>query len=140
MNRNFTLIIFFSFILYSSLAQTEQQDSLELSSRGKIMPYISITSPFENYSSFDIGILKPTVNGNAFGLELGYIYEIEVLNSTIEDSWYENIYGAKAYFYFRLFLDEIDPYPLNSKTFIDFEPQFYWASFESENDWRLQLQ
>lgn len=131
MNRIFTLILF-SLSIHNLYAQTEKPDSLKLSSKDKLMPYISITSAFENYSSFDIGFSKPTKNGNAFGMELGYIYDIDVLNTTIADSWYQNTYGAKVYLYYRIFLQENDPFPFNSKTFIDLEPQFYWASFESE--------
>jgi hypothetical protein len=91
-----------------------------------------MTSAFENYSSFDMGFSKTIQNGNAIGMELGYIYDIDALNAGIPDSWYQKTYGAKAYFYYRIFLNENDPYPRNSKTFIDFEPQLYWASFVSE--------
>ncbi|MGM0580782.1 MAG: hypothetical protein ACQETL_08880 [Bacteroidota bacterium] len=132
MNRSFTIILFLGFIFHNSFAQTEQLDSLELSSKEIIMPYISITSAFENYGSFDVGFSKPTDNGNAIGVELGYIYDIDVLNSSIEDTWYQNVYGVKSYFYYRFFIKENDPYPLNSKTFFDIEPQIFWASFKSE--------
>ena len=132
MNKIFTLIVLISFNIHISYAQTEKPDSIKSSSQGNLMPYISITSAFENYSSFDIGFSKSTKYGNAIGMELGYIYEIDVLNTTIVESWYQNTYGAKVYLYYRIFLQENDPYPFNSKTFIDIEPQFYWASFESE--------
>lgn len=65
-------------------------------------------------------------------MDLGYIYDISAFNTEIPDSWYQNTYGVKAYFYYRIFINESDPYPLNSKIFIDIEPQIFWASFESE--------
>lgn len=132
MNRIFTVLLLLAFITHNSFAQMDVLDSLELSPIEKVMPYISISSVFEKYGSVDIGISKPTGNGNAFGMELGYIYDIDVLNSSIEDSWYQNTYGAKAYFYYRFIIKEKNPYPFNSITFLDIEPQFFWASFENE--------
>ncbi len=132
MNKVFTLILFLAFIFQHSFAQTEERDSVDQVINRRILPYISVTSAFENYSSFDIGFARNTRNGNAIGIDLGYIYDIDVLNTAIPDSWYQKTYGAKVYFYYRLIIKENDPYPFNSKTFIDIEPQIFWASFESE--------
>lgn len=132
MNKVFTLFLLLGLIFQNSYAQTEVESTLDLSSKKNLMPYISITSPFEKYSSFDLGVSKPTKNGNAIGMELGYIYDIDVLNTEIDDSWYQNTYGAKAYFYYRIIIKENNPYPFNSKTFIDIEPQFFWANLKSE--------
>jgi hypothetical protein len=69
---------------------------------------------------------------SAIGGELGYIYNLQGLNQRIEQNWYTEIYGIKAYFYYRYFFQIDENYPYNSKTFIDIEPQFYWASFNAE--------
>lgn len=132
MNRLFTIIIFFAFITHNSIAQHQELDSLETSTIKNITPYISLTSIFEKYGSFDVGFSKPIQNGNAIGMDLGYIYDIGAFNTAIPDSWYQKTYGVKTYFYYRIIIAENDPYPFNSKTFIDFEPQIFWASFESE--------
>ncbi|RUA34718.1 MAG: hypothetical protein DSY77_04255 [Bacteroidetes bacterium] len=132
MNRLLTIVTFFTFIAHNLIGQNEKLDSLEISTNQKIIPYVSLTSAFEKYGSFDIGFSKPTKNGNAIGLELGYIYDISAFNTEIPDSWYRNTYGAKAYFYYRFIIQENDPYPFNSKIFVDVEPQIFWASFESE--------
>jgi hypothetical protein len=132
MNRYFTIILLLTFICHNSTAQNDQRDSIDQVESRDLLTYVSLTSAFENYSSIDIGFSKSTQNGNAIGMDLGYIYDIDVLNSSIEESWYQKTYGAKAYFYYRIIIEENDPYPFNSKTFIDIEPQIFWASFESE--------
>ncbi len=96
------------------------------------LTYISLSSSFETYNSLDIGLMKDIGPKSAIGAEFGYIYNLEGLTQRIEENWYKDVYGVKAYFYYRFFLNIDNNYPANSKTFIDIEPQFYWTSFNAE--------
>lgn len=117
-----------------SVAQkiSNKEDSSKTEYKSLMLSYLSLSSSFEKYNSLDLGILKTAGKNGAFGAELGYIYNIEGLNPINEENWYSDVYGLKAYFYYRFFLNLNENYPDNSYTFIDIEPQFYWASFNSE--------
>jgi len=117
-----------------SFGQTNvsQGENLKSESTPLLLSYVSLGSHFENYNSFDIGLMKTTTSKSAIGAELGYIYNVQGLNQSIEKSWYSEVYGVKAYFYYRYFLPLTENYPSHSKTFLDLEPQFFWASFKAE--------
>lgn len=132
MNK-FLSIIILTCITSNGLAQNNAFEEDEKTDYKPILlTYISLSSSFETYNSLDIGLMKDIGSNSAIGTELGYIYNLEGINQRIEENWYNDVYGLKAYFYYRLFLDIDDNYPANSKTFIDIEPQFYWASFNAE--------
>lgn len=97
-----------------------------------LLSNISLSSSFETYNSIDFGLMKSVGKKNAVGGEIGYIYNLEGFNQSIQENWYSNIYGVKTYFYYRFYLNFKNDYPTNSKTFFDVEPQFYWVSFKAE--------
>jgi hypothetical protein len=135
MNKFFLLLIILaSFSNSTGLAQAYSisEDSSASGQKPLLLSYISLSSSFESYNSIDIGLMKTAGKSSAIGAELGYIYNIEGLNQGNDPGWYTDIYGVKAYFYYRFFLKLYDEYPVNSSTFFDIEPQFYWASFNSE--------
>ncbi|WKV10792.1 hypothetical protein [Marivirga harenae] len=133
MNKFLIVILLLGF---SSSICFAQNDSIDADSRPKntslTLSYLSLSSSFENYNSIDIGLMKTLSENRAIGGEIGYIYNIEGLKQQNEQSWYTDVYGIKAYFYYRFFLDLKESYPQNSLTFLDIEPQFYWTSFKSE--------
>ncbi|WP_375580872.1 hypothetical protein ABWH96_07615 [Marivirga tractuosa] len=133
MNKLLAIIIFVC-ISSVGLAQNNSisKDSSDTQYKPLLLSYISLSSNFESYNSFDIGLMNTLGTRSAIGGEIGYIYNLQGLNPSIEPDWYTEVYGVKAYFYYRYFLDIEENYPYNSKTFIDIEPQFYWASFNAE--------
>lgn len=133
MNKVFTIALIFC-VTSIGISQNfpNEKDSILTEFKPIFLPYISLSSPFETYNSIDIGLLKSIRKNNDIGVELGYIYNLQSLNERVERNWYNNVYGLKAYFYYRFFLNLKKNYPSNSRTFIDIEPQFYWASFEAE--------
>ncbi|MGJ3236771.1 hypothetical protein [Marivirga sp.] len=134
MNKLIFIILVASISNSNCLAQNKplEEDSSKSEPASLLLSYLSLSSSFENYNSIDIGLMKTVGNKSAIGGELGYIYNIEGLKLQNEQSWYSEIYGIKAYFYYRFFLNLKNNYPYNSLTFFDIEPQFYWTSFNSE--------
>ncbi|HET8858441.1 hypothetical protein [Marivirga sp.] len=127
-----TALVIFSTTMGFTQNMEINEDSIENQYNPLLLLSLSMSSPFETYNSFDVGLMKSLNSNSALGLELGYIYNLQGFNNEIEESWQTNANGLKAYLYFRLFLNNDDNYPPNSTTFIDFEPQFYWMSFDSE--------
>jgi hypothetical protein len=134
MNKFISIVLIVSLSTSISLAQNNplKEDSIKSESASLLLSYLSLSSSFESYNSIDIGLMKTVGSKSAIGGELGYIYNIEGLKHQNEQSWHTEVYGIKAYFYYRFFLNLDDNYPYNSLTFFDIEPQFYWASFNSE--------
>ncbi|SMG40637.1 hypothetical protein SAMN05661096_02784 [Marivirga sericea] len=128
------LIISMGCISFVCFAQENHstKDSIVNDYKPLLLSYISLSSNFESYNSFDLGLMSSLGARTAIGGELGYIYNLQGLNQRIEDNWYTDVYGIKAYFYYRYFFQIDENYPYHSKTFIDIEPQFYWTSFKAE--------
>jgi len=133
MNKFLTVL---SIFCYSSLGIAQDNTINNESNESQISPillsYISLTSSFEIYNSIDFGLMQSVGKTNAIGGEIGYIYNLEGFNQSIQENWYSDIYGVKTYFYYRFYLNFKNDYPNNSKTFFDVEPQFYWVSFKAE--------
>lgn len=134
MNRLFIVfaLLYFVPVLDSKAQSAEEIEEIREESAPQSSIYLSTTSPFEKYNSVDVGYMRVLDKGNAVGVELGYIFNIEGLNSTVDKRQFQNIHGAKAYFYYRFLLDNSSTYPYNSTTFVDLEPQLFWTSFQSE--------
>jgi hypothetical protein len=133
MNKILLVIALMSVSFLTTAQNNENEsDSSNVEYNIVVLPYISATSFLENYNSIDFGMMKTLKSGNAIGAEIGYIFDIERLNQSIEADWYNNVSGAKAYFYYRFFIDEMDSYPYNSNTFIDLEAQFFYVNFNPQ--------
>jgi len=127
------LLVCLSFIGYAQQTPIEK-DSSEAHYTPLLLTYIyiSLSSYFETYNSIDFGLMNSLVKNRAIGGEAGYIYNLEGFNQQIEENWYSDIYGIKAYFYYRFYFNNENNYPSNSQAFFDIEPQFYWVSFKAE--------
>jgi len=125
------LLVCLSFFGYAQQNPAEN-DSSEAQYTPLLLSYISLSSSFETYNSIDFGLMNSFVKNRAIGGEAGYIYNLEGLNQQIEENWYSDIYGIKAYFYYRFYFNNENNYPSNSQAFFDIEPQFYWVSFKAE--------
>lgn len=133
MNKIIIVVALLTFLgKWNAEAQTEHSESLTDTLELHSFAYLSVTSPFEKYNSVDFGYMKVLNTRNAVGVGLGYIYDIEGFNTTIDESRYQNVNGVKFYAYYRFLFDNESAYPFNSTTFIDLEPQIFWVAFDSE--------
>ncbi|WKK87545.2 hypothetical protein QYS48_13040 [Marivirga arenosa] len=134
MNK-FLLVFTFIATSFSSLSQNTLNNSVpnkENDYEPLFLTYLSLSSAFENYNSLDFGMMQTFNKENAYGVELGYIYDVQGFNQLNTNNQYSEVYGAKLYFYYRFILENEINYPQNSFTFLDIESQFYWASFKSD--------
>lgn len=128
----FLIILSQSVVLAQSLVKAHSDTSESIIPKQLLLPYFTGSSFLENYNSIDVGLMKSLKNGHAIGAEIGYIFSIGADHFFESNPRYKQVNGFKAYFYYRFLLNLRDNYPYNSQTFFDIEPQFYWASFNSE--------
>jgi hypothetical protein len=126
--------IIFIFWMLPSLVSAQSSNTSEEEFIPSYLLQVSGTSFFENYNSFDIGILKDISPNRAIGIELGYIFDYYGFNNsnTIEPEWFNDVKGFKAYFQYRIYFNKQNEYLNNSRTFFDIEPSFYMMSYSSE--------
>lgn len=118
--------------LAQSSRNRAQDTNQNVLSKHLLLPYLSGSSLIEYYNSIDLGLMKMLKNDQAIGAEIGYIFSIGADQFFETDFLYKQVSGLKAYFYYRFLLQIGENYPFNSQTFFDIEPQFYWATFNSE--------
>ncbi len=130
MNKLFLLSIFSLITLHNSYSQ---RDTIPVTQQGgKYILQLSAISYFENYNSADIGLIKHISSNSAIGFELGYIFDMYGSNSNIDENWFKDGSGFKAYFQYRFYLDNEFNYPSNSRTFFEIEPTVFYVKYNSE--------
>lgn len=131
--RNKLVALLLIIVTFPVLGQTKQDSIWKETFKPTLLIQFSGTSFFENYNSIDVGIIKDINSKSAFGIEVGYIFSFFSFNQDeTKADWFNNVSGFKAYFQYRLYLNNMNEYIQNSRTFFEFEPGLYIMNYDSE--------